>query len=177
MLERIEKLVAMFEQKQIDRRQLIGSLVVAAAAPAAAPAAAAPGVLDGRVLNHVTIGVTDIKRSRAFYERLLGVAVLYDGTTSGAQFYDLRLNGECFISLMNSATPRIDHLCVGIPDFDADRAAADIKQAFPDSNLNLRMNAPSRSSKPIVWRNVFVTDPDGNSVQLADVKYQLDGRR
>jgi hypothetical protein len=88
MVERIEHVVTLFEQKQIDRRQLIGALVAAIAAPAAA-VEAAPGLLDGRGVNHVTIFVSDLQRSRTFYERLVGATVMYDGR----RFYDMKLSG------------------------------------------------------------------------------------
>src|SRR4029079_12846117 len=125
----IETLVDLFEQKRLSRRQLIGALVAAAAAPAQR-AAAAPSLFEGQALNHVTMMVSDIERSRAFYERLVGATVMYDGTRVGQQTYDMRLNeSTSFISVVStrSTAPRIDHFCVGIPNSDTDRAEATIK--------------------------------------------------
>ena len=76
MHEQIETLVDLFEQKRLSRRQLIGALVAAATAPAQR-AAAAPSLFEGQALNHVTMMVSDIERSRAFYERLVGATVMY----------------------------------------------------------------------------------------------------
>jgi catechol 2,3-dioxygenase-like lactoylglutathione lyase family enzyme len=171
MVERIEHVVALFEQKRIDRRQLIGALVAAMAAPAAA-VEAAPGLLDGRGVNHVTVFVSDLQRSRAFYERLLGATVMYDG----GRFYDMKLSGgRSFISSVQSNTPRIDHLCVGIPSFDADRTEALVRKEFPDSKA-AATSTPPGAAQPIKWRSVNLRDPDGNSVQLGDVNFQLDGK-
>lgn len=173
MTDRIETLVALFEQKKIDRRQLIGALV-AAAAVGGADVQGASSVFDGRVWNHVTLAVSDVERARAFYERLLGVSVMYDGPAHGSQMYDMRMHGDCFISFTKSDTPRIDHVCVGVPNFDAAKAAAEVAKAFPD--VKQRGNAPSRTGQPLAWNSIFVTDPDGNTIQIADTKYQLDGR-
>jgi catechol 2,3-dioxygenase-like lactoylglutathione lyase family enzyme len=40
-------------------------------------------------VNHVTIFVSDLQRSRTFYERLVGATVMYDG----GRFYDMKLSG------------------------------------------------------------------------------------
>ena len=171
MVKRIEAIVSLFEQKRIDRRQLISALAVAAAAPAAS-VAAAPSLFDGRVVNHVTMFVSDLQKSRAFYERLVGATVMYDG----GRFYDMRLSGgTSFISILQSNTPRIDHLCIGIPNFDTDRAEVAIKKEFPDSKA-AATSTPPGAAAPIKWRSVNLRDPDGNSVQLGDVKFQLDGK-
>jgi catechol 2,3-dioxygenase-like lactoylglutathione lyase family enzyme len=171
MVERIEQLVALFEQKQIDRRQLIGALVAALAAPAAS-VEAAPALLDGRGVNHVTMFVSDLQRSRAFYERLVGATVMYDG----GRVYDMRLSGgQSFISIVQSKTPRIDHVCVGIPNFDTDRTEALIKKEFPESKA-AATSTPPGAAQPIKWRSVNLRDPDGNAIQLGDVKFQLDGK-
>src|SRR5438132_14253603 len=101
MVERIEQIVALFEQKQIDRRQLIGALLLATAAPATS-VEAADSLFDGRILNHVTIMVSDLERSRAFYERLVGATVMYE---RAGRLYDMRLNGgNSFISISQSTT-------------------------------------------------------------------------
>src|SRR5262245_63393733 len=95
-----------------------------------APAEAAAPMLDGAVVNHVTMFVSDLQRSRAFYERLVGATVMYDG----GRFYDMRLSGgTSFISIVQSATPRIDHLCIGIPNFATDQTEAMVKRELPDN--------------------------------------------
>src|SRR5436190_6981981 len=157
MVERIEQVVTLFEQKKIDRRQLIGALLAVAAAPAATSEAATP-LLNGSVVNHVTMFVSDLQKSRAFYERLVGATVMYDG----GRFYDMRLSGgTSFISIVQNANPRIDHLCIGIPNFDTDKAEAMIKQEFPD-NKAAATSTPPGASQPIKWRSVNLKDPDGN---------------
>ena len=170
MVERIEQIVALFEQKRISRRQLVGALLAAAAVPSAVVEAEAP-MLDGSVVNHVTMFVTDLQRSRAFYERLVGATVMYDG----GRFYDMRLSGgTSFISIVQSATPRIDHLCIGIPNFDTDQAEAMVRKEFPESRAAATSSQPG--APPITWRSVNLRDPDGNAIQLGDSKFQLNGK-
>jgi len=170
MVERIEQIVTLFEQKRISRRELVGALLAAAAVPGARAEAPAP-LLDGSVVNHVTMFVTDLQRSRAFYERLVGATVMYDG----GRFYDMRLSGgTSFISIVQSATPRIDHLCIGIPNFDTDQTEAMVRKEFPDSRAQATSSQPG--APPIKWRSVNLRDPDGNAIQLADVKFQMDGK-
>ena len=171
MIEQIERIVELFEQKQIDRRELVRALLVAAAVPSATAEAATP-LLTGSAINHVTIRVTDLQRSRAFYERLVGAKVMYEAP----RMYDMRLSGgNSFISINENPMPRIDHLCVGIRNFDIDRAEAMLNKDFPGSEATATSTPPG-ASQPIKWRSVNLRDPDGNRVQLSDVKFQLDGK-
>ena len=77
----ITNLVERFERGRLTRRQLIGRLTGLAAAMSAAPAAAALGpkgknaTFKATDVNHVALTVTDIARSRAFYEEHLDVSV------------------------------------------------------------------------------------------------------
>ena len=177
MVEQVEQLVSMFESNQLNRRQLIAALLTAVAAPVPA-AAADPALFDGRLLNHATVMVSDLERSRAFYQRLLGVKVMYEGPKRGQSVYDMRLaDGTSFISiaLARSGAPHINHICVGIPNFDTDRAEAVLKTEFPESKAQATSTPPG-ASEAIQWRSVNLKDPDGNGLQLGDVKFQLDGK-
>ena len=103
---------------------------------------------------------------------------MYDGTKVGQQTYDMRLSeSTSFISVVNarSTAPRIDHFCVGIPNFDTDRAEAIIKEQFPSAQARATSTPPG-ASEPIQWRSVNLKDPDENGVQLGDVKFQLNGK-
>lgn len=177
MLNRVEELLAMYEGKQIDRRQLIGALLVVSAAPLAASQAqkgAGEGrqnpLFRGRIINHVTMRVNDLEESRAFYQELLGASVLLDGTTSSrSPWYDLRV-GESFVSV-SKGTPRIDHFAIGVDPWNgADRALEAVQKRFPQSEPRLNQNRLSRAAE---IRSVMLKDPSGNSVQLASTKYQL----
>src|SRR5438034_8450269 len=76
----IAKLLQDFEQGKMNRRQLIQSLSVAAAAAAGmAPAAEAAGKpLEALYVNHISYQVNDYKKVRDFYVDLLGMKITED---------------------------------------------------------------------------------------------------
>src|ERR1700680_2360997 len=76
----IAKLLQDFEQGKMNRRQLIQSLSVAAAAGAGvAPASMAAGKpLEALYVNHISYQVNDYKKVRDFYVDLLGMKVTED---------------------------------------------------------------------------------------------------
>lgn len=177
MLNRLENLLALYDDRKIDRRQLIAALVVASAAPlTASQTQKGPSdppqnpLFRGRIINHVTMRVGDLEESRAFYQELLGATVLLDGTTAPrAPWYDLRI-GESFVSV-SKGMPDIDHFAVGIdPWMGADRALEAVQKRFPRSEPRLNQNPLSKAAE---IRSVMLKDPSGNSVQLGSTRYQL----
>src|SRR5438128_10846321 len=76
----IAKLLQDFEHGKMNRRQLIQSLSVAAAAAAGmAPAARAAGKpLEALYVNHISYQVNDYKKVRDFYVDLLGMKITED---------------------------------------------------------------------------------------------------
>src|SRR5215831_15112415 len=76
----IAKLLQDFEQGKMNRRQLIQSLSLAAAAAAGmAPAARAAGKpLEALYVNHISYEVNDYKKVRDFYVDLLGMKITED---------------------------------------------------------------------------------------------------
>ena len=75
----IAKLLQDFEHGKMNRRQLIQSLSVAAAAAAGmAPTIAAGKPLEALYVNHISYSVNDYKKVRDFYVDLLGMKVTED---------------------------------------------------------------------------------------------------
>src|SRR5579883_3416491 len=73
----IEQLLHDFESGKMNRRQLVKSLAVAAAA--AGPAAAAGGKgFKATAVNHISYQVADYAKTRDFYADLLGMKVSQD---------------------------------------------------------------------------------------------------
>jgi catechol 2,3-dioxygenase-like lactoylglutathione lyase family enzyme len=168
MIDRIEKMLAMYESGAIDRRQFLNGLLIASVAPPVL-ALQSKATFHGRVINHVTLSVTDVNRSREFYQRLLGATIINPQTTSKepARSFDLRI-GDSFIGLYPLGQPvRIDHFCVGVDNFDADRVMAQLQQQYPASKPSI-----SPQSGP-GEKEVYLTDPDGIRLQLSDVKLKL----
>ena len=166
MLDHIEKLVTLFEHKQIDRRQLLAAILAASAVPIARGQAPEP-VVKGRILNHLTLSVTDVGRSRGFYEKLLGATLLLDGSQQKTPYFDLRV-GNSFVSVMKGEKPGMSHFCVGVDGFDASSTLARLQKQFPESNPRVASNALVKDP------TVYLRDPDGMSVQLAATRYELD---
>jgi len=188
MLQTIDRLLAMYEERQISRRQLIGALLMASAtAPLAAEEAqqkpAVPGgnltgapaptnaIFQGRVINHVTLNVHDLDESRHFYQELLGASVLLDGRSSAERgWYDLRI-GDSFIAVAKGTEARIDHFAIGLDPWPGvDRALEMVQKRFPKSEPRASQNPLSKAAET---KSVNLKDPNGISVQLGSVRYQL----
>jgi len=153
MTERVEGMLASYENGSMDRRQFVAAVAALAAGSAATTQAQSPALFRGRILNHVTVSVADVARSRAFYQGLLGATDI--GAVS-PKFSDLRI-GDSFIGLYPLGNPgRIDHFSVGIDDYEAGRVLAGVKQRYPESKPNIAGD-----------REVYLTDPDGARVQLS----------
>ena len=126
----IESLVEQFESRKLSRRQLVTSLaaLVASATGASAQTPAAPDVstlAQGRSLNHASLAVTDVEKAAAFYGTLLNAKVV---SRPGHGGINLGL-GDGFLGLYKLANPgTVNHICVGVDNFDADRLAAKCKE-------------------------------------------------
>lgn len=144
----IAEMLTSYEQGRVSRRRLVQGL----AALAAGGAAAAPpaGTFQGVANNHVAIRVTNIPRSRDFYQKHLGMPVVQE--SEGACFLGLK---QGFLTLFRNQTPGLDHFCIAIENFNADRVMAELKR----QNLN-----PRRAEGT---DRVYFPDPDGLTVQLS----------
>lgn len=159
MTERVERMLASYENGTMDRRQFVTAMAALAATPVATAQAQSPALFRGRVVNHVTVSVADVPRARAFYQGLLGATDI--GAVS-PKFSDLRI-GDSFIGLYPLGQPgRIDHFSVGIESYDADRVLAALQQHYPESKPNIAGD-----------REVYLTDPDGVRVQLSQPDLKL----
>jgi catechol 2,3-dioxygenase-like lactoylglutathione lyase family enzyme len=186
MRNKIDELLTAYEEKRISRRQLIGALLSASvAAPLAVgagqqkPAVNLTGtpppnnaLFHGRIVNHVTLRVTDVDQSRRFYQELLGASVLLDGRTSEQTGAIDLLLGDSFVTVSGGrGAPGIDHFAIGLDPWPgADRALDMVQKRFPNSEARANQNQFSKAAEV---RSVMLKDPNGISVQLGSVKYQL----
>ena len=167
----------------LTRRELLLSLPALALARQAL-AQAVPS-FKVRALNHMTIGVTDPKRSIEFYQTLFGMPIQAHqgaGTTvlrvgSGPQFMAVGAVGA-------GQAPSITHYCVTVDDFSVDRvlsvlASHGVTKAEATGGglsggplkVRVRMRGPEVGGAPAGTAEIYVGDPDGNVVQLQDPKY------
>ena len=161
----INKLLRDFEEGKMNRRQLVKSLAVAAAAAAGAPAVAqeTPKGFQAVTVNHISYQCVDYAKTRDFYASLLGMGVKQD---NGSQCY--LTFGNSFLLPRNkrerpanpnrpprpAPTALIDHVAYTIEDWDKDKVEAELKRR----GLNPRPDTPD---------SFHVTDPDGFDLQIS----------
>ena len=125
-------------------------------------------------LQQITLAVSDIERSLAFYQELFGVSVQARHERSVL----LRLGtGPHFLALTEagSATPRIDHFGMGVDGFDVDQVLEileghGITEGGSSGGLSggsLKVRVVTRGSTP----EIYLGDPNGLVIQLQDPKY------
>jgi catechol 2,3-dioxygenase-like lactoylglutathione lyase family enzyme len=113
----------------LSRRQLLGGLAGLAAASSTAQAEL---LFRPSQLNHLTLNVSDLERSRAFYRKLFGGP---QWTVSPAVLVSFDLGANPLGLYLNPrGTPvGIDHFCIGLGDFNADTALSTLKQHSMDA--------------------------------------------
>lgn len=138
----------------MTRRAMLGVVGVAVAAPMRAE-----GMLRPTRVDHVALDVGDLEQALSFYRRLFGNEVLKDAKSPRRY---LRL-GPCYLAIAPAAagqTPHINHFSIGLENFNA----ASAKSTLESAGIKVRESDVG----------LFVTDPDGNSIQLwADQSWKL----
>jgi catechol 2,3-dioxygenase-like lactoylglutathione lyase family enzyme len=140
-----------------------------------------------RGINHVTLSVSDVKRSVDFYQGLFGMPVISrQGVTTNLQIGA----GPQFlgVSSAGSSAPNINHLCLGVDNFNVDRLTAILSQrgiTKSDAAGNagggglgggpMRMRVRVRGSEAGGAREgtpeLYFSDHDGIVIQLQDPRY------
>ena len=161
----------------ITRRELLLSLPALAIVPRALAQATDPPIRV-RALNHMTLAVSDPKRSLEFYQGLFGMPIqARQGATtllrigSGPQFLALSATAA-------NAAPEINHFCLTVEGFNVDRIVkllADRGVTRADANgpmkVRVRMRGPEAGGAKEGTPELYFGDPDGIVVQLQDASY------
>jgi catechol 2,3-dioxygenase-like lactoylglutathione lyase family enzyme len=154
MIEDIDVLVTSYERGTLTRRQLLQALAVMATPVAALAQTGSASLMKGRNLHHVNVHVSDVVRSEAFYRRLFGFSPTR--RVQGPDNHGFDLPGGGLIILQKSDQPgRLDHFCVGVDDFDAERLRATVR------------GAGIQGVQGTASDNFVVSDPDGLRVQVS----------
>jgi len=154
MTENIEALVTQYDRGDLSRRQLLQALAVITASRTAGTQTPNSSLTKGRNLHHVNVRVSDVARSEAFYRRLLGLPA--SRVVQGPDNHGLDLPGGGLIILQRANDPgRIDHLCVGVENFNAERLRTAVRSAGIGEVQGTAAD------------NFSVTDPDGLRVQIS----------
>jgi catechol 2,3-dioxygenase-like lactoylglutathione lyase family enzyme len=167
MHHEVERLVGLYDQGGLSRRQLLqGLFALGVGRYASGPltgglrgAAQSPPLFHTRTLNHVTLFSSNVPRSKAFYQRLTGLPI----RAEDKDFCEFRLEGG-FLGLYAPDAgdqPGFNHFCLGIDRYDPQAALSALKAAVPEAKPTLEGED-----------QVYVRDPDGVRVQFADVSYK-----
>jgi catechol 2,3-dioxygenase-like lactoylglutathione lyase family enzyme len=161
MRDIVERMVRGYEEGAVSRRDLILALTGLAVGGAGQAAAQADrGALAPEGINHVTLFVSDMDRSVEFYQKLFEMPIQsrqQGGTNLSAG------SGTQFLGIFQipGRTPRIDHVCLAVRDFDVDRVMATLRENGVEGRVRMRGEVPE----------IYFNDPDGISIQLQDARY------
>jgi catechol 2,3-dioxygenase-like lactoylglutathione lyase family enzyme len=158
-MNRLDQLLTCYDRREISRRELLGALaLLGVGGLRGASSVGQGGVEQGRTLNHVSLGVTDLSRSTAFYDRLLHLPV----RDRGADYCEYRLENG-FLGLYQDTTMRrgIDHVAIGVDGYEAKGTLQALRRAFPQARSELRNDD-----------QVYIIEPDGARIQLCAVEYK-----
>ena len=148
----ISNLVSRFEKGALTRRELVQGLAMLATAGAGASSAAAQETgLKAAKIDHVSMQVSDLPRSVAFYQTMFGVTVISEDKPNEI----VRLGaGKVLVSLHHkSPTGVVDHFAIGVEKFNREAVTRELtaRGANPQDNLDAGFH---------------IKDPEGISVQI-----------
>jgi catechol 2,3-dioxygenase-like lactoylglutathione lyase family enzyme len=148
----ISNLLNRFERGLLTRRELVRSLAMVAATGGATSAAhAQEAAIKGTKIDHVSIQVSDLPRSIAFYQKMFGLTIVSEDKPNEI----VRLGaGKVLVSLHHkSPTGLVDHFAIGVEKFDRDAMTRELKAlgVNPENNLDAGFH---------------IKDPEGISVQI-----------
>jgi catechol 2,3-dioxygenase-like lactoylglutathione lyase family enzyme len=148
----ISSLLGRYESGTLTRRELIQGLAMLTVA--SGTVSAADTGFAATTINHVSIQVSDIKRSAEFYMRAFGLPKRKAGNPDA-----VRLGvGPSHLTLrQEKPSGNVDHFCLGIDKFNRESVIRDLKA---------RGVSPEPDEKGP--QGFHVKDPDGFRVQLGD---------
>jgi catechol 2,3-dioxygenase-like lactoylglutathione lyase family enzyme len=149
MRDLIEGMLDAYDRGTIGRRELIAGLTAVVALRQEVSAAGSTFRAAG--WNHVALRVTDVARSRDFYQNHFGMPVL---SQSGSSCF-LGVGKDGFLALFRGDKAGLDHYCIAIENYGAETAV----EALQRQGLKPR--------RPAGTDRVYFPDPDGLVVQIS----------
>lgn len=148
----ISNLLDRFERGALTRRGLIQGLAMLTAASSTESNAQVPDLgIKAAKIDHVSIQVSDLPRSVAFYEKMFGLTVVSEDKPNEI----VRLGvGKALVSLHHkSPTGVVDHFAIGVEKFNRELVTRELKErgANPEDNLDA---------------GYHILDPEGIGVQI-----------
>jgi glyoxylase I family protein len=164
MSQTIDTLVRKFEGGQLTRRELVAAIAALVGGAGTVASGQSAAVAQGRTINHVSMAVTDVEKSAAFYSKLLG---LKEVSRPGNGGINLGL-GTSFLGVYKIPQPgRVHHFCLGVDDYNPVRIADRLKQQGIEARIDT--NPANHTSG---GDQLYFNDPDGANVQLSANGYQ-----
>jgi catechol 2,3-dioxygenase-like lactoylglutathione lyase family enzyme len=149
----ISTLVGRFERGALSRRELVQGLAMLTAAGGTALQAQEAGIKALKI-DHISIQVSDLPRSIAFYQKMFGLTVVSEDKPN--EIVRLGGGGKVLVSLHHkSPTAIVDHFAIGVEKFNKDAVTRELKArgAEPSDNLDAGFH---------------IVDPEGISVQVVN---------
>ena len=148
----LDDLVDRFARGRLTRRQLVHALgVIVAAAGSQAGASAQGSGLHGTGIDHVSVLVSDLPRSAAFYQNLFGMVPLSEDKPNRI----LRLGVKRTLVSLRQDPPAgsVDHFAIAVDHFNKEAVTEVLKSRglTPQENIQFGFH---------------VKDPDGVNVQI-----------
>ena len=114
-------------------------------------------------LDHLVINVGDVERSLAWYTGLLGLDAERVGEWRAGEvpFPSVRINDHTILDLfaLERTGQNIDHICLVVDRADVDAVSV-------DARFEIITGPVERWGARGVGWSIYVTDPDGNQVEL-----------
>ena len=147
----ISTLVKRFETGALTRRELVQGLSILAAAGAASEARGQGAGIPAVNIDHVSIQVSDLPRSIAFYQKMFGFKILSEDKPNEI----VRLGAQKVLVSLHHKNPTglVDHFAIGVEKFNRESVTQELKArgATPEDNLDAGFH---------------IKDPEGISVQI-----------
>ena len=149
----ISNLLNRFEKGSLSRRGLIQGLAMLTAAGGTASEAQVPGgAIKAAKIDHMSIQVSDLPRSIAFYQKMFGLTIVSEDKPN--EIVRLGMGTKALVSLHHkSPTGLVDHFAIGVENFNKDAVTRELKArgVTPEDTLDAGFH---------------IVDPEGISVQI-----------
>jgi len=148
----ISNLLKRFESGALTRRELIQGLAMLTAASGTLSAAGFQEAgFKAATIDHVSIQVSDLPRSIAFYQKMFGLPIVSEDKPNEI----VRLGiGKTLVSLHHkSPTGLVDHFAIAVENFTEERLTQELRArgATPERNIDAGLH---------------IKDPEGINVQV-----------
>ena len=148
----IANMLKRFENGALTRRELIQGLAMLAAGTTAVEGAVqSPPSFKSPTIDHISIQVTDLPRSIAFYQNVFGLKIVSEDKPN--EIVRLGINKTRVSLHHKSPYALMDHFAIGVDPFNKEAMTRHLKEhgLTPEENIDAGFH---------------VKDPEGISVQI-----------